>query len=626
MKKIKHLCMCLIVFFSVNLSAQINSISQLSNDPKFHKTINDLWHDTKHRLEYNMDNCGSNSYNLYNAQIAFEPLLRYSFKNKKYDLTDELLALFQLSIDKMVSTDKYQFYGYKDYNTTHHTTQKLDTIYAMWPDGGDASNPGIEDVLSSGQFLAMISYARFEIAKINPVNRTPEMKKFDNVFWPILFSHYTRWVIGTTINDDKELKGLFQRKGWGCQFDGEYVPTLLTHKEVIDKLTENEFGDGSISYCNAALDTDLWIISGVSNYFAALIKNWHWRNYPSSSSNNFADNNDKNGILYDYLKSAINLLEYKTTFTRATDFSGQPKVGAIFGKNDFDDLINNAYSGYTNSTIYPNANNTSYINGTGWDISHGRRFVSVFSNLHEANKTLQLSFPSATHMTQFTNQFIYKVFNKDFSYPSFSNYFSGQNGWYKVRLNKGSGHGPSDLSISVLQGMYGEYLPHNKDVDAVMTSLYNLIHFPNSSQRNFVIKTYEENLWQNFSRNDNLEFVFPLPNNTSEITIRTKLELLAFYSSICNPNTVNTKRSTTNTAINHSNKLKIFPNPSVNTVTVLGKELENIKIFDFNGKDLTNKIEILKKKTNEVELNVTHLKTGVYILKSENFTEILRKK
>ncbi|WP_196893821.1 T9SS type A sorting domain-containing protein [Aureivirga marina] len=53
--------------------------------------------------------------------------------------------------------------------------------------------------------------------------------------------------------------------------------------------------------------------------------------------------------------------------------------------------------------------------------------------------------------------------------------------------------------------------------------------------------------------------------------------------------------------------LKIFPNPTENYLTILDSKLKNVQIFDLQGKKVVN--------SNENFLNVSHLETGIYVLK-----------
>ncbi len=595
---------------------QATSVSQLCNDPQFNQEFNSYWNDIKSDYQDYADYCGQNAYHLYELQIESEPLLRYSFENQKYNITDDLLNIYRSTLSKLTHTNKYQFYGYPDTNHPGYTTQTLDDYYDMWISGQDANNPAIEHVLASSQFLAMISYAVFQISKIAPTDRTQTMIDFVNDFIPVLASHYKRWVLGTHINNSTDLKGLFQRRAWGCKYNGTYVETLLTHQQVVDKLIQDQFGNGnSEPYCNAVQDVDLWIIAGVTGLVGAY-----------SQDSNLIGNIVNLQDFTNYVNTANVLLQDRTTETSLTDFNNNPVTGAIFGKNDWDGFVNHDYAGYTGLT-FPTSADMAPLTGTGWDISHGRRFISAFSLIYDAKDIIgQYSFPSSTQMTEFANQFAYQVFNKDFTYPAFNNYWSGINGWYRVKLNQGFGYQPSDLSDAALTGMYGEYAHYNPQVDDVMLAVYNLIRYPDTNQRNFVIETYEKNHWSSHTHQQFYQFTFPVDNiSNSSFRVRAKLVLVSFYSSMCHNN------ESTNAIQDKKEKIqtKIFPNPAdsfIRIESVKPIDTEHIKIYNLQGKDVSKNVIVKSLDKNSATIDIRKLKIGNYLLNVNNQSKIIIKR
>lgn len=63
--------------------------------------------------------------------------------------------------------------------------------------------------------------------------------------------------------------------------------------------------------------------------------------------------------------------------------------------------------------------------------------------------------------------------------------------------------------------------------------------------------------------------------------------------------------------------IKIYPIPSRNELNIFSDKtvIENIRIFDVQGKELL----IGKASSNAVKINVSHLSSGVYILKANEF-------
>jgi len=512
----------------MNSFSQIDSTQQLCDDPNFHAEINSLWTDVKPSFQAMVTNSGADSYNLYNLQSQSEPLLRHSFKHEKYNLTDELLTMYSQARSTLTTTDKYRYFGY---NSTFSPVWSVETMhqnYSMWVDGQDPINPATEDLISSSQFLALVSYCIREISLLDSASRTTTMNTFVSDYLPVLNSHYNRWIFGTYINNGSNLQGHFQRRGWGCAYNGTYVPTMLTHKELIERLSLNQMGNGSApNYCNTVTDKDLWIITGVSNYMAAFLTDSALISLKPSNYND----------LQLYLSTANTLLQNRTTTTALSDFDQNAVTGALFGKNDWDAYPDHNHANNSQVDTLPANSSTAPGIGLGWDISHGTRFYSVFTSLNRNRNILGMSFPDANQMEHFANQFAYGIFNQDFEYPTFSNFSDGTDGWYRVGYANRPGFGipPSGLAETALKGMYAEYRAYNDDIDTIMTALYNLIHYPDSTQRQFVIDTYEKNVWSNDVPVDRREYVFPLSSNNTAVAIGTKKNLLSFYSSICDP-------------------------------------------------------------------------------------------
>jgi len=71
--------------------------------------------------------------------------------------------------------------------------------------------------------------------------------------------------------------------------------------------------------------------------------------------------------------------------------------------------------------------------------------------------------------------------------------------------------------------------------------------------------------------------------------------------------------------INSSNKLSIFPNPATNNIKINSLyKIENVKIFDFTGKNIVN--------TSNTNIDITNLQKGIYIVKIETNKNIFSQK
>ncbi len=560
-----------------NVKAQDNAIEDLISKPSFHQEIRDLWNNRKSSIENQVNFSKKNPYTLYNIQIFTHSLMRYAFRNEDTTLIEELLTVYSGTLGTMNYTNQYLFSHFGNYNNLSQHT--LDTYYLMWT-AGEPDKPGQEHILATSQFLALISEAVLEISKIDVSKRTQVMTNFVHSFVPVLESHYHRWVVGIEV-EGLENTGPFQRKGEGCKVGGVFTPAQLTQIELIDLLIDENVGDNK-PHCNTMSDIELWIVSGVSNYLTAYFIDSNLINTPRDL--------DK---LKGYLTSANLLMEAKLTTTELTDFSGNSVEGAVFDIGSWDEHADYAYTGYTGNS-FPTEDDKRHNTNMAWDISHGRRYIFVFENLYKNKKTLGYTFPSHKIMVKLSNQFIYRIFNKNFEYPLFSNFMDGSNGWYRVNWNKrkGFGYSPSILSSSILSGGYGMYQHYNSKVNLVMKSLYNMLNSSDSNIRDFVIKNYENQYWKDYELSHNLNFKDP--NGI------TKHVLLEFYASLSKIN-----------KIDKIDNIIAYPNPVKDLLTLGNVEepIESYKLYNSLGQ-LLRRSNLLKNN----QLNVSYLSRGLYFL------------
>jgi len=147
-------------------------------------------------------------------------------------------------------------------------------------------------------------------------------------------------------------------------------------------------------------------------------------------------------------------------------------------------------------------------NQIGWDISHARRFIHLFNTLYENRDITNDNFPDENVMKKLTNQILYKTFNRDFEEPLFTNFMDGTNGWYRVGYHgDGFAYAPYDLSISLITGGYGFWNKYNKDMEKLMTALWNY------AQKNSVTDPYLCSCYQNYQRGCCNNEIFNLKNS-----------------------------------------------------------------------------------------------------------------
>lgn len=101
------------------------------------------------------------------------------------------------------------------------------------------------------------------------------------------------------------------------------------------------------------------------------------------------------------------------------------------------------YSGVS-SEKFPSPAEKRVLAGASWDISHAYRLPVFLRALYENRKATGADFPQHRDLQLVANQYVYRVFNGDFSRPLFHNYFDGSDGWHRVGFNgDGFGYPPS---------------------------------------------------------------------------------------------------------------------------------------------------------------------------------------
>lgn len=609
----------LFVFIHIGLVSQNLSIDSVTNTMSFQDSINQFWIKYKPYVENLVKTSDKNTYNLYNVQINTNVLLEYAFKQKKYDLVDDMLDVYLGALNTIDTLDRYKFAHFYPLEQPADTIMNFDQNYYVWLDGNDNSNPPKETILSISQFLALISDAIFNIATISAENRTEKMIQFANLYSDVLDSHYHRWIIGANVFDEisgEEFKniGPFQLQGWNCKYDNKPIPTRLTHKQLIDLLLDYKCGNNdSKVYCNSITDSDLWIIAGLSSFAAAYIIDSSL--VEKVSNFEFYKN--------EYLPTANELILSRISTTIASNFEDSLVWGADFDNGILDDYPDNKFSAYLNPDVYPTQDDVAKSANIGWDISHARRFVNVFQTLYDTKEILGFDFPTTEIMAMFANQYAYNVFNRDFEFPLFSNFFDSANGWYRVgyanRVN--FGYGPSDLSITSLTGGFPFWSFYNYDVRIISNSLYELIHTNDSTKQSFLNKHYEEIQWTN-----DLTSNLPIRKQSHDFEKGLGPEpdyaslavLLSFYPAIAISDTV----LNVETKVNDSIDISI--NPEKNLLSILSEnKIREVVIIDTKKQLVFSK----RYRNSFVLINIKDLFKGIYIIriKTEN-NDIIRRK
>lgn len=505
---VMYICSC------DQVHAKTASKHSLCADRTFVKTVHQLWLQVKPEYfnwakgqGYTSDGFRrSHPYELYDIQIKTNKLLKYSMYCHDTYILQELVHLYGELFKTIEEANEYTFYYYP--GSPRESVHKLNRRYRMWRDASKR-----ESILCSSQFLYIVSESLIAIANLNPAVRSPLMLDFASKAETILRDHYQRWIFLQP--------GPFQVRGWGCKTGGRYVESGLNHFQFLKRKLTMSLGDvASPSYCNAVTDTDMWIITGVSNLLTANKKDSGLVQLSTGEKKEYRD----------YLRTGLELLQSRITFTELKNFSGKKVKGAVFDAGYWNDSPSYKYSTYTGAN-YPKKSscNPQPPEDTSWDISHARRFVDVFGSLHRNRLFLQINFPNQTVLNCLANQFIYKIFNGDYERPLFSNFWNGTNGWFRVSYNKrdGFGYGPWDLSIAALTGGYAFWAKYNHDIGELYSRLCTMItSSADPDVKTFMQNHYSGNRWINFHPSR-------LPIFEDKITLERLSFLLSFIPSLC---------------------------------------------------------------------------------------------
>lgn len=479
-----------LVFLSVSLVILSSSLQSLVKDSKFKfpqdppsyslglcgdfsyvNKVRSDWFEFQPKILENLNTSKNIPSALYQVEIQTHPLFWYAEHCKDNLILHSLMELFLSAAILQTKKNDYVYY-YR--GLLRKQTFKLDKNYFMWVTG--AKKRGEESVLSSSQFLAMASDIARYIGTKPSFQQSSIEKQFLITYLPILTSHYERWVI--------QSPGIFQGRGWGCKYNHKYVKTAMSHIEYMHKKKLYIAGDSdSPNHCNAVTDSDLWIISGVSNLV------WLQDNTPIKTmvpSHLTA--------LKSYLQNAYTLIESRIDYGTASNFEDKIVQTAVFDVGVWDNHQTYQYAGLEDLHVYDyfKLQTPKPAHNIGWDISHGIRFFHVFETLKRNRLVVRSHFPSDEFMNKFSNQFAFKVFNKNLAKPLFSNYWDGANGWHRVGYSGREGYGipPYGYSSAAFFGGYGLWGKYNPNIHIIMKSLNKMVGSKNVDIQNHLDRYY----------------------------------------------------------------------------------------------------------------------------------------
>lgn len=142
------------------------------------------------------------------------------------------------------------------------------------------------------------------------------------------------------------------------------------------------------------------------------------------------------------------------------------------------------------------------VDDIGWDFSHARRFVHAFASLDSNRLALMHvwqiqdeDLPPANLSSEFAATLVTTLWNGDVTWPLFSNYWNGSNGWYRVAYDNGStgcfaGYGPSGLSDAFTTGDFIVWQQYQPIIGTLGLRLLDLSTSTGSDEQAFIRKYY----------------------------------------------------------------------------------------------------------------------------------------
>ncbi|ODS72145.1 MAG: hypothetical protein ABS46_21035 [Cytophagaceae bacterium SCN 52-12] len=138
----------------------------------------------------------------------------------------------------------------------------------------------------------------------------------------------------------------------------------------------------------------------------------------------------------------------------------------------------------------------------GWDISHSRRLVPALETFVRNRDNIKAiwgydnpAFDPAALRKAFANQVVEKIWNGDMKYPLFSNFWSGDNGWYRVAYanqtgRQFAGYPPYGLTISMADGGYPVWSAFNPTLNQIFRNIFQLSQTEDDTAGSFALKHY----------------------------------------------------------------------------------------------------------------------------------------
>jgi hypothetical protein len=179
---------------------------------------------------------------------------------------------------------------------------------------------------------------------------------------------------------------------------------------------------GSAPWDTAVSDIDLWLLASAAEVLGAHANDATLVPIDASQA----------AMLHSALETGIRFFQSSRSEDPETkNFRGERVGSASYFNGDDTAHPDYDYSAVT-SEKFPTPAEKRVRKNASWDISHVSRLPIFLRALYENRKATGSSFPQYHDLELVTNQYVYRVFNGDFSRPLFHNFFDGSDGWLRV--------------------------------------------------------------------------------------------------------------------------------------------------------------------------------------------------
>jgi hypothetical protein len=377
----------------------------------------------------------------YYLQMWTNDLIRYAIERSIASIRDPLLELYDREFDALGHVPEGVVRNPGGGGAGRHA----------WPSARPAdrwfvSNGG-ENVLTSSQFiwhLASVSRALIEAKQSDE----PSVRRFLDRALAVVAAHLKRWVLS-----DQE--HMFGTAFFGCD-EGVY-----NHRDFLARKRQHAFR-GNVS-CNAITDIDTWVIAGAAELIAVHRVSPEITPLDAGTAE----------ALSTYVREAATLLSERTKPQILHKADGTQIEGLVFDPGAYDTYSEQRFAGYEGAD-FPTSDKAR-SSGSGWDVSHGGRQVSVFLSLYETRGATGATWPDAKVITGFARSFAFAVFEGDTNRPRLRNFLDGSNGWYRVDLDKHSGYPPFGLTYALLFMPWGRYAAFEPAIGPIIAAAWRII-------------------------------------------------------------------------------------------------------------------------------------------------------